>query len=210
VYDACTASKIPLTPATRFPEAVRRLMQARAIDADLAYLLDVLYELGQALADNPGLRPQEDDARGYKELADLVADWMMISILSPGEGVEEPKPRRMTVVGGHFSHPRPGYPAAVLVGISGPVQGQRYPIDREQYRIGRHAGNNLCIAQDDYVSGNHACIRYEKGSLLLFDQGSQNGTFLNDREVARTPVMVQSGDRIRIGESVLQVAELST
>ena len=56
VYDASSASNLPLTPATRIPEAVRRLGEAHAINAELAYLIDVLYNLGQELADDIGLQ----------------------------------------------------------------------------------------------------------------------------------------------------------
>jgi|RhiMetdeSRZDD1v2_1073273.scaffolds.fasta_scaffold05819_10 FHA domain-containing protein len=215
VYDACTASKMPLTPATRIPEAVRRLGNANIINADVAYLLNVLYDLGQTLANDPGLRPQEDDARGYKELADVVVDWMMLSILTP-RNVEKPpqdeasKPRRQTVVGGHFPQPRPGYPIALLVGVGGPVQGQRFVMAQERYRIGSTADNDLRITGDAYVSAHHASLRYEKGSLFLADQGSTNGSFLNEKPVTRVPVMVRRGDRIRLGASVLQVAEAPT
>jgi hypothetical protein len=206
VYDACTASKMPLTPATRIPEAVRRLGNANAINAEIAYLLDVLYNLGQKLAEDPELVPQEDDARGYKELADVVVDWMMLSILAPGNA-EEPRPRSQTVVGGHFPPSRPGVPVALLIGVGGPVQGKRFSIAQQQYRIGSNADNDLRITGDDYVSSHHASLRYEKGSLFLFDEGSRNGSFLNEEQVTRTPVMVRQGDHIRLGASVFQVAE---
>lgn len=209
VYDACTASKMPLTPATRIPEAVRRLGNANAINAEIAYLLNVLHDLGQKLSDDSELVPQEDDARGYKELADVVVDWMMLSILAPGN-VEEPRPRRQTVVGGHFPPSRPGSPVALLIGIGGPVRGKRFSITQEQYRIGSNADNDLRITEDDYVSSHHASLRYEKGSLFLFDEGSRNGSFLNEEQVTRTPVMVRQGDHIRLGASVFEVAEAPT
>jgi pSer/pThr/pTyr-binding forkhead associated (FHA) protein len=211
VYDACTASNLPLTPATRIPEAVRRLSEAHVITAELTYLLDVLYNLGQELADDTPLRPRQDDARAYTELADLVMDWMMINILSRPKEEEtkpqaEPKPQRKTAVGGHFPPPKLGYPVAVLVGIGGPVRGQRFSVEKEYYRIGSNADNDLRITGDAYVSGNHASLRYEQGSLFLADQGSRNGSFLNDKRVAGSPVVVRQGDHLRLGESVFQVA----
>ena len=211
VYDACTASNLPLTPATRIPEAVRRLGEAHAITAELAYLLDVLYKLGQDLADDTPLRPRQDDARVYTELADLAMDWMMINILSrrkkeEATRQEEPKPPRKTAVGGHFPPPKLGYPVAVLVGIGGPVRGQRFSVEKEYYRIGSNADNDLRISGDAYVSGYHASLRYKQGSLFLADQGSRNGSFLNDKRVAASPVVVRQGDHLRLGESVFQVA----
>lgn len=216
VYDACTASKIPLTPVTRIPEAVRRLADANLINADLVHLVDVLYELGQELADDTSLRPTGNDAVAYKKLTNDIVDWMMLSVLSPGKR-EEPE-RQPTVVdsnfpqprgSGEFPQPRPGHPTALLVGISGPVQGRRFSIEKEQYRLGRNADNDLCITGDDYVSSHHASLLYEKGSLFLSDQGSRNGTFLNEKKVAET-TMVQWGDRIRLGGSIFQVSETPT
>jgi Inner membrane component of T3SS, cytoplasmic domain len=215
VYDACTSSKLPLTPATRIPEAVRRLVEAHAINAEIAYLIDVLYKLGQELADDPRLKPVDEDAKSYKELADLVVDWMMLSIFSRGKGAEA-KPaeqlnlRRKTAVGGHFPQPQLGYPVALLVGIAGPLQGKRFSIEKEYFRIGSNADNDLRITGDDYVSGNHASLRYAQGSLFLSDQGSRNGSFLNDRRVTGTPLVVRHGDQIRLGKSVFQVADVPT
>jgi pSer/pThr/pTyr-binding forkhead associated (FHA) protein len=210
VYDASSASNLPLTPATRIPEAVRRLGEAKAIDAELAYLIDVLYNLGHELADDIGLRPLENDARIYRELTDLVVDWMMINILSrrkEAQRPEEPKPRAQTMVGGHFPSPQIGFPVAVLVGIGGPVRGQRFTVEKAYYRIGSNADNDLRISGDAYVSGHHAALRYEQGSLFFADQGSRNGSFVNDRRVAGSPVVVRQGDHLRLGESVFQVAE---
>jgi hypothetical protein len=216
VYDACTANKLPLTPATRIPEAVRRLADAHAINAEIASLIDVLYRLGQALATDTALRPLEEDARSYKELADVVVDWMMLGVLTPAKvedskhvQIEELKPLRKTVVGGHFLQPGTGHPAALLVGIGGAVRGQRFSIDKEHYRIGSKADNDLRIKGDGYVSGYHASLRYEKGSLYLTDQRSRNGTFLNEERVAGSAFLVRQGDQIRLGESIFQVAELS-
>jgi pSer/pThr/pTyr-binding forkhead associated (FHA) protein len=67
----------------------------------------------------------------------------------------------------------------------------------------------LRISEDDSVSGEHAYLRYEKGGLFLFDQGSRNGTFLNEQRVTGTPFMVRHGDRIRLGESLFEVAGAS-
>lgn len=209
VYDACTASKMPLTPATRIPEAIRRLGNANAINAEIAYLLEVLHNLGQKLADDPVLVPLEDDARGYKELADVVVDWMMLSILARGN-VEGPPPRRPTVVGGHLPPSRPGQRVALLIGIGGPVRGQQFSIAQAYYRIGSNADNDLRITGDDYVSHHHASLRYEKGTLFLCDDGSRNGSFLNETPVTRTPVIVRQGDNLRLGASVFQVAEAPT
>ncbi len=216
VYNACSTLGIHLTPATGISAAVGRLLNSNAIDDDMASLLGSLDMMGHELSKDTGLKPQEDDAVGYKQLANIAVDWMMMSILSPPQPEEEEEtkepivkePARDTVVGGYFQPPRPDQPAAILVGIGGPVEGQRFAIEKEQYQIGSAADNDLCIPNDDYVSGRHAALYYENDSLLLADLKSRNGTYLNDQRVTEGALRVRSGDRIQIGESVLQITEV--
>jgi len=217
VYDAAASRRLELTPATGTPEAVERLLGAKLITSDLAEPIKVLYGEGKKVVDNPG-KVDKEYALVYQELAKSLVDWMMLNILYP-EQVEESYTQevthgrsevthgRSTVVGGYFPQPRPGHPAALLVGIGGPVQGQRFSIDKEHYRIGRNSDNDLCITGDDYVSGNHAYIRYEKGNLFLSDQGSRNGTFLNEKQVTGTALMVRQDNHIRLGKSVFQISK---
>jgi hypothetical protein len=210
VYDACIANKIAVTPAMGVQEAARRLGNAKTVSSDLVKLIEIVYELGQEVAKNTRLRPQPDDARTYWTLAYDVVNLMWLSALAPKEPIVSPKPPpRATVVGADFVPPRQGSPAATLIGISGPMRGQKAAIDKPHYRIGRNPNNDLRVAGDDSVSGNHAYLRYDKGSLLLFDQGSLNGTFLNEQRVTGAPLVVRQGDRIRVGESVFEVSQAS-
>ena len=107
----------------------------------------------------------------------------------------------------HTKQTQSGQPAAWLIGIEGPVQGQSYPVTKADYRIGCKADNDLCIKDDDYLSDNHASLRYEQGSLYLFDRGSCNGTFLNSHPAMDIPCIVRLGDEIRVGTSVLRVSD---
>jgi FHA domain len=212
VYNACAAKGIP---ATSIDEAVRRLGGDNGIKTELHDLIVSLDKLGRQLASNKKFKPGEDAAREYKQVADGVVDWMISNIFWPKAAPEAdpappPPPRRATVVGGDFVQPHPGSPAAALVGVGGPVRGQRFSIDKPHYRMGRSSNNDLRISADNSVSGDHANLRYEKGGLFLSDQGSLNGTFLNEQRITGTPVMVRHGDRIRLGESVFEVAGTST
>ena len=211
VYNACAAKGISLTPATSIEEAVRRFGEGNGIKTEVRDLIASLDKLGGQLASNKRFSPDEDAAREYKEAAYEVVDWMMSNIFWPKEdsGPKPPPPRRATVVGGDFVQPRQGSPAATLIGIGGPVSGQRFSVDKPHYRMGRSSNNDLRISADDSVSGDHAYLRYEKGVLFLFDQGSLNGTFLNDQRITGTPLMVRHGDRIRLGGSVFEVAGVS-
>ncbi len=114
--------------------------------------------------------------------------------------------RRKTLVGSpSFSTLNSDSPIATLVCLSGPQKGQRFSVEKELFHIGAKLDNDLCITQDEYVSGDHAYLRYENGSLLLFDKGSRNGTFVDDAQVADTGLVLKPGEQIRIGTSVFEV-----
>lgn len=67
--------------------------------------------------------------------------------------------------------------------------------------IGRTAGNDL-VLHDENVSRRHAMINErEPGELWIMDLGSSNGTYLNDRRVTQ-PARLNDGDRISIGDHV--------
>ncbi len=69
--------------------------------------------------------------------------------------------------------------------------------------IGRDASNTVRIP-DEQVSRFHAEIAMQGDALILRDLGSVNGTLVNQEPVEST--MVHSGDQIRIGKTLLQVA----
>jgi FHA domain len=211
VYNASAAKGIS---ATSFDDALCRLGGDNGIKTELRGLIASLDKLGRQLASNKKFKPGEDAAREYKEVADGVVDWMMSNIFWPKAAPEAnpapPPPRRATMVGGGFVQPGPGSPAAALVGVGGPVRGQRFSIDKPHYRMGRSSNNDLRISADDSVSGDHACLRYEKGGLFLSDQGSLNGTYLNEQRITGAPLMVRHGDRIRLGESIFEIAGVAS
>jgi len=211
VYDASMANKIPLTPTTGIHEAVRRLVEANVVKPEFDGIINLLNKLGEQLAHDTRLRPAAGDAREYKEVAYDVVEWMMLNVLSPPV-TEKAKssvapPRLATIVSDYFPQPQPGRPAAVLDGIAGVARAKRVPIDKDHFRIGRNSDNDLVISGDEFVSGRHAHLRYQKGSLFLGDEGSRNGTFLNEKRVTGTALIVRRGDHIRIGSAVFKVSE---
>jgi pSer/pThr/pTyr-binding forkhead associated (FHA) protein len=115
-------------------------------------------------------------------------------------------PRRPTRLGGsHFLVPEPGQPTAILVGISSPVEGQRFSVEKEIFHIGANQENDLSIEHDKYVSRNHAYLLYERGHLFIFDKRSRNGTFINEKAVTDTGAALSLGDRIRVGNSTFKL-----
>jgi len=60
------------------------------------------------------------------------------------------------------------------------------------------------LLEDTYVSQQHARIFGKNGSWYVEDLGSTNGTYVNDQKLA-APAMVQPGDRIRVGTTVVEL-----
>ena len=76
---------------------------------------------------------------------------------------------------------------------------RRFDIDKPTVTIGRAPGNNF-VVEHATVSRQHAVIKIEGQDLRLYDLGSANGTFVNDKRV-REPVVLQDGDTVRLGEA---------
>jgi hypothetical protein len=128
------------------------------------------------------------------------------------ESQTETRPERKgTLVGSaYFAPPGPGKPNVLLVGISGPAEGKRLFVEKELFRIGADPENDLYLANDEFVSGVHASLRYDHGSLALYDEGSRNGTFVNEKEVVDRSRPLGLGDRIRIGKSTFQLEKAAS
>ncbi|GAC1402390.1 MAG: hypothetical protein NVSMB56_17380 [Pyrinomonadaceae bacterium] len=77
-----------------------------------------------------------------------------------------------------------------------------FNLERLRMTIGRSARNEVCIA-DPFSSRVHAEIRCEGDHYILQDLGSSNGTYFNDERMTQ-PVMLAHGDKIRIGETVIE------
>jgi len=92
----------------------------------------------------------------------------------------------------------------MLYGVAGPVDGQQHSVEKEIFSIGVGADNDLSI-KDEYVSSDHAYLRYENGSLFIFDKASKNGTFVNDDKVPQTGMALRPGDHIKFGMSTFKV-----
>ena len=75
-------------------------------------------------------------------------------------------------------------------------------MDRMKLTIGRSSRNDICIG-DPFASRLHAELRREGDHVLLVDNGSANGTFLNGQRVSGT-IRLEPGDLIRIGETEIE------
>jgi len=90
---------------------------------------------------------------------------------------------------------------ACLVQIYGKDLGKRFPLDKLQITIGRGPDNDI-VCDMDNVSRNHAKVFTSQSGVFMEDQGSTNGTFVNDLEIKREKL--GSGDIIKIGGTIFK------
>ncbi len=76
---------------------------------------------------------------------------------------------------------------------------QGYPLDREVIVIGRGSGCDITI-DDLYMSTKHLQLWYEEGEWYIADLGSSNGTFINGKRMSDEPLILDAGDKIKIGQ----------
>jgi pSer/pThr/pTyr-binding forkhead associated (FHA) protein len=78
--------------------------------------------------------------------------------------------------------------------------GQEHSLENAVTRMGRAVENEIVIL-DKRSSREHAVIRREGRKLILKDQGSTNGTYLNGERLLN-PVQLRDGDQVRVGDIV--------
>jgi diguanylate cyclase (GGDEF)-like protein len=110
-------------------------------------------------------------------------------------------PERLTRVSMASIAPR-GPDRPCLVVIAGAELGKRVELQEDEVKIGRSDQSGLCI-NSDLVSRHHATVLNTEQGHFLRDEGSTNGTFLNDRRVSELE-RLSDGDQIRIGRTVIK------
>ena len=82
---------------------------------------------------------------------------------------------------------------------------KQYHLPEGETRVGRLGTRDLVI-DDDIVSRRHAVFRIGRDGCTVRDDGSTNGTFLNDQRVTGE-ASVSSGDRVTLARLELHVTE---
>lgn len=86
--------------------------------------------------------------------------------------------------------------------VSGVLAGQKFDIKPEGSFIGRDSSLSQIVLSDPRISKTHVWIGVKDGKVVIADQGSRNGTFLNDPRSARvTETSLNNGDTVILGES---------
>jgi two-component system, cell cycle response regulator len=80
--------------------------------------------------------------------------------------------------------------------------GKRFVLDSKVTRIGRGSENHI-VLEGDSVSRRHAHIEQRGRVWWAVDDGSTNGTFVNDEQIPRE-VALTNGDRIKVGPTIFK------
>jgi two-component system, cell cycle response regulator len=80
--------------------------------------------------------------------------------------------------------------------------GKRFVLDKSPTRLGRGAESQI-VLEGDSVSRRHAHLERRAGAWYVVDDGSTNGTYVNEEQISREQLLV-NGDRIKVGPSILK------
>ena len=90
-----------------------------------------------------------------------------------------------------------------LVVISGPDEGDTFPLPENQpLYVGRKNGDKQML-RDPKVSRHHCTVSLENGDLVVSDNQSRNGTYVNGKKVVAMGLRL--GDTVEVGDSKLLV-----
>ncbi|WP_129664365.1 FHA domain-containing protein FhaB/FipA [Phytoactinopolyspora endophytica] len=120
-------------------------------------------------------------------------------------GVRPPKPPKQSRAAARQSkQPKggKGLPSKIVI-VEGPDTGRGVPLQGAPVTFGRGDECTLPLA-DEYISTQHARLRFHEGQWYVEDLGSTNGTYVgNERLTRSTPVNVKS--RFRLGKTVVEL-----
>jgi pSer/pThr/pTyr-binding forkhead associated (FHA) protein len=92
----------------------------------------------------------------------------------------------------------PGKAKLILIRGEG-VEGLSYQLNAEQHVVGRNG--QLVFPDDPFVSPKHANLFYREGTLVVRDEGSQNGVFVR----VKGTVEAAPGDQFLAGEQLFKL-----
>ena len=89
--------------------------------------------------------------------------------------------------------------------MSGEQKGEDFRLHEGKNTVGSAADSQILL-RDSTVSGQHASVRFEEGKFTVTDLDSSNGTYLNDKKIAREEL--NDNDMIRFGEVTVKFKRL--
>lgn len=86
--------------------------------------------------------------------------------------------------------------------VSGVLAGEQFAVEGEGAYIGREPTLSQIVVSDPRISKRHLWIGVKDGRVMIVDQDSRNGTFVNDPKSERiTEAALNNGDTVILGES---------
>ena len=113
--------------------------------------------------------------------------------------VEETVTRKSLVPTATLSSDRSVRPCLVV--LAGPDQGEVHRLAFGRSVVGRGRAANVRV-EEESISRQHAEFVVDRDGVTLADLKSANGTFVNGEEITK-PVLLEEGDRVRLGATVL-------
>ncbi|MGB8951229.1 MAG: trypsin-like peptidase domain-containing protein [Candidatus Aminicenantales bacterium] len=91
---------------------------------------------------------------------------------------------------------------AYLLGQSGPLMGNKFPVGKGSVRIGRDSARCQIVLTDETVSREHAVVEPTPDGKAVRIRGlsGTNPTYVNDRAI--TEAELKEGDQVRIGKTI--------
>mgnify|MGYP000529206600 CR=1 FL=1 len=89
-----------------------------------------------------------------------------------------------------------------LTVVSGPNRGSSFPLKDGDSTIGRQ-DDNVIVLKSSKISRIHCILKVTDDGVILEDQGSANGTFVNGIMIKAKSL--QPGDKFSVGEYVLEI-----
>ncbi len=117
---------------------------------------------------------------------------------SPGRGMPPPMPRSVP------PPPPPPAPAAPAYGggtLNIYYQGERFPITKDRFIIGRGKQSSDLTIKDPNVSRQHAMVEFLNGQYYVVDMGSTNGVEFQGQRVQRK--VINEGEVYKVCEHEL-------
>jgi len=99
------------------------------------------------------------------------------------------------------------YSGPKLLVTAGPKEGEEFPLEDEEYVVGRSTDNPICI-QDSSVSRKHIALRRVGNGWTVSDLGSGNGTLVNGEQITDETVLA-NGDVITMGDTEVTYTDVA-
>lgn len=130
--------------------------------------------------------------------------------LPAGAGVPIPQPvaggsQRTVAIDLSEAVPQKREVVGWLVVMSGTQKGVDFRIHTGMNNIGAAADNDIVVT-DEYLSSRHSMIRYEDGRYEMIDNGSTNGSFVNEKRINREELI--DNDTVRLGRTEMRFKAL--